>query len=137
MMVYGKDQYFDIVCNQDGIINCVPAAYLQFTDEIDGQTRNPSVIIWEMMTKGGPAYLTTEVAEPTEEPYADVNYLLAHLQKYLDIKINVAIPSAKNEEPYAFILTQYPGLADDATTFRNSGTPPLRLQQELLNSIEY
>jgi hypothetical protein len=131
------NQYIHIICNADGVSNCLPAAYLQFPDEINGQPRNPSVIWWEIMTKGGPAILKAEVGESAEDPYANINYLLAHLKDYLDIKVNVATPSEKNMRPYLFTLTQYPGLADDLTAFRNTGIFAARLQEELLATVEY
>ena len=57
-------KYLTMYCNQDGIVNCAPAASIQFTDSINGAERNPHVIIWEVMTPNGRGYIVGYAYDP-------------------------------------------------------------------------
>jgi hypothetical protein len=120
------NKYFTVFCNEGGIINCAPRAYLQFTDSINGQTRNPHIIIWEMMTKQGIALIsgysydpveihyTTQFKQFSQNPFGpqDFTFLVGVPPDYLAI------------DPYMDSLTKQPGYQDAAQALTTSGSLP-------------
>ena len=112
-------KYITMWCNQDGVVNCVPAASIQFTDSINGQVRNPHVIIWEVMTPNGRGYIVGYAYDPVEMYFQNqYNTLRKNPRGPQTFNFIVAVSSeGQGQLPYLYSLTQQPGFLDAMTTF--------------------
>jgi hypothetical protein len=116
-------KYLTMYCNRDGIVNCAPAASIQFTDSINGQVRNPHVIIWEVMTEEGRRYIQGYSYDPVEMHYqTQYNTLCTNPRGPQTFNFVVGYPSdEQSRKPYEYSQTQQPGFLDAMTGFSEKG----------------
>jgi len=112
-------KYLTMYCNQDGIVNCAPAASIQFTDSINGAERNPHVIIWEVMTPNGRGYIVGYAYDPIEMYFQNqYNTLRKNPRGPQTFNFVVGYSSDwQNQKPYEYSQTQQPGFLDAMRTF--------------------
>jgi hypothetical protein len=121
------EAHFVVNCNMEGVVNCAPAATFQFSEQINGQTIDVHIIIWEMRNRDGSrGYLVeynydhSQFRGPKEYPR-----IVSNPSRPKEFIVDVGVArSVQGEYSYMMSLFQQPGFMKTMQQWIDTGNIP-------------